>query len=60
MIHYNCGNLNADITIGMDAGYYNENSNNLSWNQEIQPFGYAGVRKLFTSLKDMLDREGDN
>ena len=60
MIHYNCGNLNADITIGMDAGYYNANSNNLSWNQEIQPFGYAGVRKLFTSLKDMLDREGDN
>ena len=60
MIHYNCGNLNADITIGMDAGYYNANSNNLPWNQEIQPFGYAGVRKLFTSLKDMLDKEGDN
>ena len=54
MIYYDCSEAHADMTIGKDAGYYHPDSPNLQWNQDIQPFGYAGVRWLFESLADVL------
>ncbi|MDO4941612.1 MAG: nitrogenase component 1, partial [Lachnospiraceae bacterium] len=39
MIHYDCSDGVADITIGKDAEYYHQDSVNVPWNQERQPFG---------------------
>ena len=55
MIYYDCSEENIDITIGKDAEYYHPNCANVPWNQDIQPFGYAGIKKLFEELKHSLD-----
>ncbi|PRR81667.1 nitrogenase component 1 [Clostridium luticellarii] len=55
MLYYDCSEEKVDITIGSDAHYYHPGCANVPWNQEIQPFGYAGVKKLFEELKHSLD-----
>ena len=35
---------------GKDAGYYHPDQPNVVWNQDRQPYGYAGVRRLFEAL----------
>jgi nitrogenase molybdenum-cofactor synthesis protein NifE len=55
MLYYDCSEEKIDITIGSDAHYYHPGCANVPWNQEIQPFGYAGVKKLFEELKHSLD-----
>lgn len=55
MLYYDCSEGNIDITIGKDAKYYHPNCANVPWNQDIQPFGYAGVKKIFEELKHSLD-----
>ncbi|MCR5623723.1 MAG: nitrogenase component 1 [Lachnospiraceae bacterium] len=39
------------ICIGKDASYYHKDAVKLMWNEDIQPFGYMGVIKLFNALK---------
>ncbi len=58
MLYYDCSEAHADVTIGKDAGYYHPNCPNLQWNQDRQPFGYAGVRRLFAALDETLTKEG--
>lgn len=55
MLYYDCGGGSADITIGKDAEYYHPDCVNVSWNQETQPFGYAGLRRLFTELTEAME-----
>ncbi|WP_411682739.1 nitrogenase component 1 [Clostridium thailandense] len=55
MIYYDCSEEKIDITIGKDAEYYHPDGTNVPWNEDIQPFGYAGVKKLFKELKHSLD-----
>lgn len=55
MIYYACSEEKLDITIGKDAEYYHPDCVNVSWNEDIQPFGYAGIKKLFEELKYSLD-----
>ncbi|AWI05578.1 nitrogenase component 1 [Clostridium drakei] len=55
MLYYDCSRENIDITIGKDAEYYHPNCVNVPWNEDTQPFGYAGVKKLFKELKHSLD-----
>lgn len=55
MLYYDCSEENIDITIGKDAEYYHPHCVNVPWNEDTQPFGYAGVKKLFEELKDSLD-----
>ena len=43
----------VNFTIGKDAGYYHKNCPNVLWNGEWQPFGYAGVRRLFEALAEV-------
>ena len=57
MLYYDCSEAHADVTIGKDAGYYHPNCPNLQWNQDRQPFGYAGVRRLFAALDETLTKE---
>ncbi len=55
MMYYDCGEGAADITIGMDAGYYHPDCVNVPWNQERQPFGYSGLRHLFQELAAAME-----
>ncbi len=41
------------LTIGKDAFYYHQDCPGLMWNQDEQPYGFAGVRRLFEALKEV-------
>ena len=41
-------------TIGKDAAYYHPDAARVLWTEERQPFGYAGVTKLFRSLQKVM------
>ncbi|MCF0229328.1 MAG: oxidoreductase, partial [Parasporobacterium sp.] len=49
MIYYS-ENKDITFTIGKDAAYYNPGARHVLWHGDIQPYGYAGVRKLFEQL----------
>lgn len=42
----------AELAIGKDAGYYHPEARAVHWDSEIQPFGFSGVRQLFTAMKE--------
>lgn len=50
MLYYDPEQSGVTMTIGKDAGYYHPDCPNVMWNQEEQPFGYAGIRHLFETL----------
>ena len=56
MLYYECSEEFAHITIGRDAAYYHPDCPNVEWSEDIQPFGYAGVKLLFEQL--LLARQG--
>ena len=47
MIYYDPAQSGVNITIGKDALYYHQDCPGLMWNQDEQPYGFAGVRRLF-------------
>lgn len=57
MLHYDASRAPADVTVGKDAGYYHPGCPNLQWNQDVQPFGYAGLRALLRALDGLLARK---
>ena len=57
MLNYDCSEAHADVTIGKDAGYYHPGCPNLQWNEDVQPFGYAGLRKLLDELSRVLSEK---
>jgi DNA-binding MarR family transcriptional regulator len=59
MLYYDCSAAAIDVTIGKDAGYYHPGCPNLPWNQDVQPFGYAGVTALYGALEGLLAEEGE-
>lgn len=61
MIHYNAATCPVDVTIGKDAGWYHPKAAHLDWNADVQPYGYAGVRRLFVALSQTMgDTVTDN
>ena len=50
MLYYDGSRHPVDITIGKDAAYYHDDSAHVFWDEEIQPFGYAGVLALLRKL----------
>ena len=50
MLYYDAADCGVNLTIGKDAGYYHPECPNVVWNQDRQPYGYAGVRRLFEAL----------
>lgn len=46
-----------DAVIGNDAVYYHQDIAGIDFNEEIQPFGYQGVRLLFEKLDKAMDGE---
>jgi len=57
MLYFDGRDSDADAVIGMDAAYYRRNCAGIGWNDERQPFGYAGVKKLFEALDAALAGE---
>lgn len=55
MIYYEPKESGVNITIGKDALYYHQDCPGLMWNQDEQPFGFAGVRRLFGALKEVAE-----
>ena len=53
MLYYDGTDSGVNLTIGKDAGYYHKNCPNVLWNGERQPYGYAGVRRLFEALAEV-------
>lgn len=51
MLYYDPTESGVTLTIGKDACYYHLNTKGIHWNEERQPFGYAGVRRLFEALE---------
>ena len=50
MIHYDAAACPVDFALGKDACWYHPDARGLSWNADVQPYGYAGVRRLFDAL----------
>ena len=50
MLYYDGTDSGVNITIGKDAAYYHQGCVNVMWNQDRQPYGYAGVQHLFEAL----------
>ena len=51
MLYYDPTESGVTLTIGKDACYYHPNTKGIHWNEERQPFGYAGVRRLVEALE---------
>ena len=56
MLYYDGENSGVNMAIGKDAAYYHQNCPNVMWNQDRQPYGYAGVRRLFEALTEAENR----
>lgn len=54
MLYYDGSQHPVDVTIGKDAAYYHDDSAHVFWDEEIQPFGYAGVQALLQKLDAAL------
>ncbi len=51
MIHYReKEHTKPDFVIGRDAAYYHPDAVRVQWREDIQPFGFAGVKKLYREL----------
>ena len=53
MLYYDPSESGVNITIGKDAYYYHPEAANVMWNEEVQPYGYTGVKKLFEALLEV-------
>ena len=53
MLYYDPEKSGVNMTIGKDAGYYHPDQPNVIWNQDRQPYGYAGVTRLFEPLLEV-------
>ena len=51
MLDHDPAESGVTLTIGKDARYHHPNTKGIHWNEERQPFGYAGVRRLFEALE---------
>lgn len=56
MVYYDSGQAKVDITVGKDAAYYQPDAMHLLWNEDVQPYGYAGVKKFFTEVYEMAKK----
>ena len=53
MIYYDHKESGVTTTIGKDACYYHPDAENVMWNEEVQPDGYAGVKHLCEKLLEV-------
>lgn len=54
MLYYDSADCPVTISVGKDAGYYHPESPVLNWNSDVQPYGYAGLRRFMEALSEVL------
>ena len=54
-ILYYAEDKSVNLTIGKDAAFYHPTAPAVYYNDEIQPFGYQGVRDLFSAMENALN-----
>lgn len=54
MLYYDSADCPITISVGKDAGYYHPESPVLNWNSDVQPYGYAGLRRFMEALSEVL------
>ena len=59
MLYYDPSESGVTLTIGKDACYYHPDTKGIHWNEERQPFGYAGVRRLFEALELVVTEQAE-
>ena len=55
MLYYDSAQFPADLTIGKDAAYYQVDAAHVLWNEDIQPYGYAGATALVAEMERKLE-----
>lgn len=55
MLTYDANQFSVDVAIGKDACWYHPQAAQVRFNEDIQPFGYAGVRLLFEKIGQALE-----
>lgn len=45
----------VDVAIGLDTEYYYPDAIHVKWNDEVQPFGYRGLKAFAERIVDTLD-----
>lgn len=58
MLYYDAAACPVDVVLGKDAGWYHPEATCLPWNEDVQPYGYAGVRRLFEALQRVVASRG--
>jgi len=54
MLYYDVSSSRAHISLGKDAAYYCPGIPNVSWNEDIQPFGFQGIKELMARIDRAL------
>lgn len=54
MLYYDQSDCTVTISVGKDAGYYHPEAPALHWNSDVQPYGYAGLRRFMEALLEVL------
>ncbi len=57
MLWYDGSESAVDTVLGADAIYYHPGCPGVEWNDEVQPFGYDGVSRLFEELDAALTQK---
>ena len=58
MMFYRDDEYEIDLALGKDAAHYHPDVKSVMWNEDRQPFGYAGVRGLYTRMREALEGNG--
>ena len=58
MLYYEGASHPVDLTIGKDAAWYHGTAAHVNWDDDIQPFGYAGVLSLLRRIGSALEERG--
>ena len=54
MLYYDPSDCPVTISVGKDVGYYHPEAPALHWNSDVQPYGYAGLRRFMEALLEVL------
>ena len=54
MLYYDVSSSRAHISLGKDAAYYCPDIPNVAWNEDVQPFGFQGIRELMARIDRAL------
>lgn len=58
MLSYDAGQFDVDCAIGKDACWYHQDAAQVRFNEDVQPYGYAGIRLLFEKIEQAVAAEG--